>query len=46
MHFVNEINRILEVSGMNSVQYNSDVLEQVRDDCFDFLNQMQSNLMQ
>jgi hypothetical protein len=40
MHFVNEVNRVLEVSGMNSVQYNSDVLETVRDDCFEFLNSM------
>ena len=37
MHHLNEVNRIIEQNNLNHVDYDTDSLERVRDECGDFL---------
>ena len=44
MRVLNDISRIIDQNNLNQVDYNSDALEKVRDDCADFLKSLEMNV--
>ena len=40
---LNEVNRIIDQNNLNQVDYDTDKLEKVRDDCGDFLKSIEMN---
>jgi len=41
MHHLNEVGRIIECNNLNHVDYDTDSLEKVRDECGDFLKSLE-----
>ena len=40
MHLLNDLSRIIEQNNLNHVDYDTDMLEKVRDECGDFLKSL------
>ncbi len=44
MRVLNDVSRIVDQNNLNQVDYNSDALERVRDECADFLKSLEMNI--
>lgn len=43
---VNEVSRIIDQNNLNQVDYDTDMLERVRDECGDFLKSLEMNVVE
>lgn len=43
---LNEVNRIIDQNNLNQVDYDTDMLERVRDECGDFLKSLEMNTLE
>ena len=43
---LNEVSRIIEQNNLNQVDYDTDMLERVRDECGDFLKSLEMNVLE
>ena len=43
---MNEVNRIIDQNNLNQVDYDTDMLERVRDECGDFLKSLEMNTLE
>ena len=41
VHHLNEVHRIIDDNNISAVQYDSNLLEQIRDECADFLQSLE-----
>ena len=46
MRHLNEVNRIIDQNNLNQVDYDTDMLERVRDECGDFLKSLEMDTVE